>query len=72
MGACLLLTWPHVYTRLHRMRCLRPASTAVAMLFLCAALLAAQSVQELQLVVTGDVPTPLTLHASDLASMPRE
>jgi hypothetical protein len=72
MGTYLLLTWPHACTRLHRMRCLRPASTAIAMLFLCAALLAAQSVQELQLVVTGDVPTPLTLHASDLASMPRE
>src|SRR6202035_3221105 len=54
------------------MKHLRLAPTAVAMLFLCAALLAAQSVQELQLVVTGDVPTPLTLHARDLASMPRE
>jgi DMSO/TMAO reductase YedYZ molybdopterin-dependent catalytic subunit len=72
MGAYLLLTWPHVYTRLHRMRYLRRASTAIAMLFFCAAVLAAQSVQELQLVVTGDVPTPLTLHAGDLAAMPRE
>jgi DMSO/TMAO reductase YedYZ molybdopterin-dependent catalytic subunit len=42
------------------------------MLLSCAALLAAQAAPELKLVVTGDVPTPLTLTAKDLASMPRE
>jgi hypothetical protein len=68
----MLLTRRNVYKTLHRMRPLRLASTSIAALFLCAALLAAQSVPDLQLVVTGDVPTPLTLHASDLAAMPRE
>lgn len=33
---------------------------------------AAQSAPDVKLVVTGDVPTPLTLSGSDLASMPRE
>jgi DMSO/TMAO reductase YedYZ molybdopterin-dependent catalytic subunit len=33
---------------------------------------AAPAAQDLKLVVTGDVPTPLTLTASDLAAMPRE
>lgn len=48
-------------------------------LFLFAVRLTAQSApsapelkQDLKLVVTGDVPTPLTLNASDLAAMPRE
>ena len=68
----MLLTRRMLCAALHRMRHLRFASTGIAMLFFCAAMLAAQSVQELQLVVTGDVPTPLTLHASDLAAMPRE
>ena len=31
-----------------------------------------QAVQELKLVVSGDVPTPLTLNAHDFAAMPRE
>jgi hypothetical protein len=34
--------------------------------------MAAQSAPELKIVVTGDVPTPLTLNASDLDAMPRE
>jgi hypothetical protein len=72
MVAYLLLTRRRVYTTLHPVRHLRLASTGIATLFFCAALLAAQSIQELQLVVTGDVPTPLTLHASDLAAMQRE
>jgi DMSO/TMAO reductase YedYZ molybdopterin-dependent catalytic subunit len=66
------LTKRHVYTTLDPMRNVRLASTGIAMLFCCAVLLAAQSAQELKLVVTGDVPTPLTLNASDLAAMPRE
>ncbi len=33
---------------------------------------AAPAAQELKLLVTGDVPTPLTLTSSDLAAMPRE
>jgi DMSO/TMAO reductase YedYZ molybdopterin-dependent catalytic subunit len=41
-------------------------------LFFSGALLAAQTVQDFQLAVTGDVPTPLSLHSSDLATMPRE
>jgi DMSO/TMAO reductase YedYZ molybdopterin-dependent catalytic subunit len=55
-----------------RMRRLRFAAASLAMLLSCAALLAAQAAPELKLVVTGDVPTPLTLTAKDLASMPRE
>ena len=34
--------------------------------------MAGQSAQEPKLAVTGDVPTPLALTASDLAAMPRE
>jgi DMSO/TMAO reductase YedYZ molybdopterin-dependent catalytic subunit len=33
---------------------------------------AAPAAQELKVAVTGDVPTPLTLAASDFAAMPRE
>ena len=54
------------------MRYLRPISTAIAGLFFCATLLAAQTVQEPQILVTGDVATPLTLRAADLAAMPHE
>ena len=61
---------------MHRMRHLRPISTAIAGLFFCATLLAAQAVQdphqEPQILVTGDVSTPLTLRAADLATMPHE
>ncbi len=56
----------------HRMRHLRLSSTAIGALFLSATLLTAQAVQELKIVVAGDVPTPLTLSAADLAAMPRE
>jgi DMSO/TMAO reductase YedYZ molybdopterin-dependent catalytic subunit len=44
---------------------------AVALL-LCAAFLPAQTAPDFKLVVTGDVPTPVTLTAADLAAMPRE
>ena len=54
------------------MRYLRLISTAIAALILSATLLVAQAVQELKIVVAGDVPTPLTLSAADLAAMPRE
>jgi hypothetical protein len=56
----------------HPRRHLRLASTSVAALFLFVAALAAQTAPELKIVVTGDVPTPLTLTASGLAAMPRE
>jgi DMSO/TMAO reductase YedYZ molybdopterin-dependent catalytic subunit len=44
----------------------------VVSLALSAVFLAAQTAPELRIVVTGDVPTPLTLSAKDLAAMPRE
>ncbi len=66
------LTKRNLYTTLPRMRHLRLFSIGVATLLVCGVLLAAQTAQELKLVVTGDVPTPLTLSASDLAAMPRE
>ncbi len=50
----------------------RIASASVAMLLVSAVFLAAQTAPEAKLVVTGDVPTPLTLTAKDLASMQRE
>jgi DMSO/TMAO reductase YedYZ molybdopterin-dependent catalytic subunit len=56
----------------YRMRHLRLIFTAIATLFFSAALLAAQAVQELKIVVAGDVPTPLTLSAADLAAMPHQ
>ena len=66
------LTRRNVSTMLHRMRCLRPALMGFALLFLGVVSLDAQSVQELKIAVTGDVATPLTLNANDLAKMPRE
>jgi DMSO/TMAO reductase YedYZ molybdopterin-dependent catalytic subunit len=43
------------------------------LLLFCGTLLSAQTaVPEFKLVVTGDVPTPLSLNAADLAAMPRE
>jgi DMSO/TMAO reductase YedYZ molybdopterin-dependent catalytic subunit len=54
------------------MRNLRPISLSIATLLVVALQLGAQSQQEPRLAVTGDVPTPLTLSASDLAAMPRE
>ncbi len=53
------------------MRNLRRASTIVAALFLLAVFLPAQSAPELSLAVTGDVPTPLTITATEWATMPR-
>ena len=53
------------------MRNLRLAFKSVAALFLFAVLLPAQTAPELNLVVTGDVPTPLTLTATEWAAMPR-
>jgi DMSO/TMAO reductase YedYZ molybdopterin-dependent catalytic subunit len=44
----------------------------IAALFVCVGPLAGQTTGELKLAVTGDVATPLTLSASDLAAMPRE
>ena len=66
----MLLTLRNVCKTLHRMR--RLGSFSIATMLFFVTLFAAQSVQELELVVTGDVATPLTLHASDLAAMPRE
>jgi DMSO/TMAO reductase YedYZ molybdopterin-dependent catalytic subunit len=66
------LTQRRVYRTLHRMRPLRSIRLGTAALLLCASLLYAQSSQEIKLAVTGDVPTPLTLSAADLAAMPRE
>jgi DMSO/TMAO reductase YedYZ molybdopterin-dependent catalytic subunit len=66
------LTNRTVQTKHIRARCTRLAATTLAALLFCAAFLAAQTAPELKLVVTGDVPTPLTLTAKDLAAMPRE
>jgi DMSO/TMAO reductase YedYZ molybdopterin-dependent catalytic subunit len=44
----------------------------IVSLAFCAMFLAAQTAPEPNIVVTGDVPTPLTLSAKDLAVMPRE
>jgi DMSO/TMAO reductase YedYZ molybdopterin-dependent catalytic subunit len=58
------------------MRNIRAISLSIAALFAFASGLAAQSAEatkpELELVVSGDIPNPLTLKVSDLASMPRE
>jgi DMSO/TMAO reductase YedYZ molybdopterin-dependent catalytic subunit len=50
----------------------RRMSLNIAALLLSALQMAGQSAQEPKLAVTGDVPTPLALTASDLAAMPRE
>jgi hypothetical protein len=68
----MLLTKRHVYTTLHRMRSARWFSMGIAMAFFCAVLMAAQSATEVKIAVTGDVSTPLSLSAADLATMPRE
>lgn len=54
------------------MRRRRLIITSVVALLFCAGFLAAQTAPESKLVVTGDVPTPLTLSAGDLAAMPHE
>jgi DMSO/TMAO reductase YedYZ molybdopterin-dependent catalytic subunit len=66
------LTQRKFYTTLQRMRQRRRIFVSVAILLLSALQMAAQSAQESKLAVTGDVPTPLALSASDLAAMPRE
>src|SRR5580700_1445266 len=68
----MLLTQRNVYKTLHRMRRLRVVAAGIASLVFCAILLAAQSVQDAKIQVTGDVPTPLSLSVADLASMPRQ
>jgi DMSO/TMAO reductase YedYZ molybdopterin-dependent catalytic subunit len=68
----VLSTLRNLYTTLDRLRHLRLILMGLALLFLGAMLTAAQSTQELKIAVTGDVPTPLSLNASDLAKMPRE
>jgi DMSO/TMAO reductase YedYZ molybdopterin-dependent catalytic subunit len=61
-----------------RKRHLQLVSAVFATLLFCAGLLGANllpaqtAVDELKLVVSGDVPTPLTLDAKDFAAMPRE
>src|SRR5579862_3688887 len=55
------------------MRLLQLASAIFLTLLFCATFLPAQTAApEFKLVVTGDVPTPLSLSAADLASMPRD
>jgi len=51
---------------------LRWISTSLAALLLSALFLPAQTIPELKIVVSGDVPTPITITAKDMASMPRE
>jgi DMSO/TMAO reductase YedYZ molybdopterin-dependent catalytic subunit len=50
----------------------RLTSTVIATLLLCALRLSAQTVAELKILVSGDIPTPITITAKDMASMPRE
>ena len=71
-GLPLRLTQRPLYTTLQGMRNIRPISLSIAILLLCVLHSGAQSAPEAKLVVSGDVPTPLTLNASDLAGMPRE
>lgn len=47
-------------------------SAALAVLLCSATILSAQTAPELKIAVTGDVATPLTLTAADLAAMPRD
>lgn len=67
-----LLTQRKGNTALHGLKSARGLAAGIAALVFCAALLAAQAPPEVNIVVTGDVPTPLTLSASDLAAMPHE
>jgi DMSO/TMAO reductase YedYZ molybdopterin-dependent catalytic subunit len=54
------------------MRTLRFCLASILVILFCATFLAAQTAEVAKIVVAGDVPTPLTLTASDLAAMPRE
>jgi hypothetical protein len=67
-----LLTQRKFCTTLQRMKQRRRIYLSIAILLLSALQMAGQSAQEAKLAVTGDVPTPLALSASDLAAMPRE
>jgi DMSO/TMAO reductase YedYZ molybdopterin-dependent catalytic subunit len=67
-----VLTQRKSYTTLQRMKQRQRISLSIAALLLSALQMAGQSAQEPKLAVTGDVPTPLALSASDLAAMPRE
>ena len=67
-----MLTQRKFYTTLQRMKQRKRISVGIAALLLSALQMAGQSAQEPKLAVTGDVPTPLALSASDLAAMPRE
>jgi len=60
------------YATTHRLGQAWASLACFASVPLFAILLAAQSTVEPKLIVAGDVPTPLTLSASDLAAMPRE
>ncbi len=73
-----------VYQKRSAVRYLRTVYFALAALLCFSAALTAQTVPpassrqdapaaaELKIAITGDVPTPLTLTAADLAAMPRE
>jgi DMSO/TMAO reductase YedYZ molybdopterin-dependent catalytic subunit len=67
-----VLTQRKFYTTLQSMKQRQRISLSIATLLLSALPMAGQSAQEPRLAVTGDVPTPLALSASDLAAMPRE
>jgi len=67
-----VLTQRKFYTTLQRMKQRQRIFFSIAALLLSALQMAGQSAQEPKLAVTGDVPTPLALSASDLAAMPRE
>jgi len=56
------------------MKNVRVAAVLITLLapITCVTRLAGQTAPEIKLAVTGDVTTPLTLSASDLAAMPRE
>ena len=70
-----MLTQRKFCNTLRSMKRRRPIGLTIASLLLSALQMAGQSAQEpqeLKLAVTGDVPSPLALSASDLAAMPRE
>jgi DMSO/TMAO reductase YedYZ molybdopterin-dependent catalytic subunit len=68
----LVLTQRKFYKTPQRMKQRQRISLSIAALLLSALQMAGQSAQEPKLAVTGDVPTPLALSASDLAAMPRD
>jgi DMSO/TMAO reductase YedYZ molybdopterin-dependent catalytic subunit len=67
-----VLTQRKFYKTPQRMKQPQRISLSIAALLLSALQMAGQSAQEPKLAVTGDVPTPLALSASDLAAMPRD